>query len=61
MQTHCEVLQMAIKWEQDRAVWFTSTQQWGEVEQCLQREHQLEQDLAQARIDAAAMAENRAA
>ena len=57
-QAHCEVLQMAIKWEQVRTAWYARTNEWQQVERCLEREQHLEADLAQAQRDAAAFAEH---
>ena len=49
---------MAIKWEQVRTAWYTRTNEWQQVERCLEREQHLEADLAQAQRDAVAFAEH---
>ena len=52
-------LEYAIRWEDLRAGWFSTTQQWHEVQACLSRQHSLEERLHQARIDADIVAEER--
>ena len=54
-QSHVKVLQMAIKWEQVRAAWYTRTNEWQQVER-LERAAPRSR-LAQAQRDAAAFAE----
>ena len=49
-----ELLEMAIRWEALRAAWFSTTQQWREVDNCLARQQRLEATLQQARSDDAA-------
>ena len=49
---------MAIKWEQVRTAWYTRTNEWQQVERCLERKRHLEAELVQAQRDAAAFAEH---
>ena len=58
-QTHCEVLEAAIRWEQVRTAWYTRTNEWQQVEDCLAREQHLTADLEQERRDAELIAEHR--
>ena len=57
--SHVKLLEYAIRWEDLRAGWFSTTQQWDEVQACLSRQHGLEERLNQARIDANIAAEGR--
>ena len=57
--SHVKLLEYAIRWEGLRAGWFSTTQQWDEVQACLSRQHGLEERLNQARIDADIAAEER--
>ena len=57
--SHVKLLEYAIRWEGLRAGWFSTTQQWDEVQACHIRQHSLEERLNQARIDAEIVAEER--
>ena len=60
-RSHVDLLQMAIRWEQVRAAWFSRQGNRDEAEACVAREQQLEQRLEQARIDAEIAAKQHAA
>ena len=60
-RSHVDLLQMAIRWEQVRAAWFSRQGNWAESEACVAREQRLEQRLEQARIDAETAARQQAA
>ena len=60
-RSHVDLLQMAIRWEQVRAAWFSHQGNRDEAEACVAREQRLEQRLQQARIDAEAAARQQAA
>ena len=51
-RSHVDLLEMAIRWEQVRAAWFSRQGNWDESEACVAREQRLDQRLEQARIDA---------
>lgn len=60
-RSHVDLLQMAIRWEQVRAAWFSRQGRQHEAEACVASEQRLEQRLEQARIDAEAAARQQAA
>lgn len=60
-RSHVDLLQMAIRWEQVRAAWFSSQGNRDEAEACVAREQRLKQRLAQALIDAETAARQQAA
>ncbi|EAU74623.1 hypothetical protein [Synechococcus sp. RS9916] len=60
-RSHVDLLQMAIRWEQVRAAWFSRQGRLDEAAACVATEQRLEQRLEQARIDAEAVARQQSA